>query len=544
MASADAVAGPDPNQLLLQSVIESSATANNPNQATLRNAKTTPLTPEENAQQAWKHQKNSKYENVLYPYLKAKEARPIHDDEFRDLQSNILNSGQIFRFLKPRYRFFVTFNSKTARDLPFGLPRLPPIYPISPRAKLAHLLMAPVGLISDFAPAKISKFKTKPRGGTVGFLRSQDKNGVFIGYQLTDSAGAHVTESLVWLEDGNTADILMSKARAAHTRFVTETSAKKEQHLRDLHEWGQEQRLWEWELFRRARAFYGHVVWPKGRDAEGKTTRPSKQEIQQLSYQEAISHQLITVARGGTVAAMRPAELEAVSGRDEVARADLSPFPRAPSPTLSMSSDVSMDDAPDFPEWTFSLSRDNLLDFLDQSVEQFGDFANVAEARRKARMYWWRQFPGARDDLLDFIEGYFGDTDSMTLDSREAENEWWATRAEAYPFDDGSSDEDEDEDKEKQGDIPPPDNSGLHDDWEFKMNRVNLRRFIHTRSSELKDPLEKIRRQRNARETWWGNFPVARENLDDYILDHAVTSGDIGKVETEWWASNEHAAGA
>ncbi|RJE21485.1 hypothetical protein PHISCL_06180 [Aspergillus sclerotialis] len=79
---------------------------------------------------------------------------------------NILNSGQAFRFTKPRYRFFVTVNSNANGTLPFPLQTLPSKYPTYPTAALAQL-MKPIGIISDYTPAKTTKDNDKPRGGSV-----------------------------------------------------------------------------------------------------------------------------------------------------------------------------------------------------------------------------------------------------------------------------------------------------------------------------------------------------------------------------------------
>ena len=64
------------------------------------------------------------------------------------LQTNILNSVQVFRFTKLRHRLFLTVNKKTGMDLPFPLPGLPL------RLSIASLLMKPIGIISDYTPAK------------------------------------------------------------------------------------------------------------------------------------------------------------------------------------------------------------------------------------------------------------------------------------------------------------------------------------------------------------------------------------------------------
>ncbi|RJE26473.1 hypothetical protein PHISCL_01183 [Aspergillus sclerotialis] len=122
------------------------------------------LTQEENAQEVWRNQRNNQHENILYPYVRTKKARPIREEEFRDLQTNILNSGQAFSFTKPRYRFFVTVNSNTNETLPFPLQTLTPEYPPDPTAALAHLLMKPIGIISDYTQAKTTKYNNKPRG--------------------------------------------------------------------------------------------------------------------------------------------------------------------------------------------------------------------------------------------------------------------------------------------------------------------------------------------------------------------------------------------
>ncbi|RJE25750.1 hypothetical protein PHISCL_01938 [Aspergillus sclerotialis] len=49
-----------------------------------------------------------------------------------------------------------------------------------------------VGIVSDYTPAKTTRYNHKPRGGSVAFLRAQDKVGLYNGYQLTDDAGARV----------------------------------------------------------------------------------------------------------------------------------------------------------------------------------------------------------------------------------------------------------------------------------------------------------------------------------------------------------------
>lgn len=41
-----------------------------------------------------------------------KKPQPMEDNEFRDLQTIIINSGQAFRFTKPRYRFFITIDTR------------------------------------------------------------------------------------------------------------------------------------------------------------------------------------------------------------------------------------------------------------------------------------------------------------------------------------------------------------------------------------------------------------------------------------------------
>ncbi|RJE24254.1 hypothetical protein PHISCL_03414 [Aspergillus sclerotialis] len=275
---------PDLNQLLREAITDKNANAIDPSRTALSRLNPLPLTQEQNAQEVWRAQRNNIYENILHPYLMTKKPREIQDSEFRDLQTNILNSGQVFRFTDPRYRFFVTVNTKKGMELPFTLPELPPKYPSNPRSSLAHLLMKPIGIISDYAPAKTSKYGIKPRGGTTAFLKAQDKAGIYAGYQFTGDAGARIVESLIWFSKGYTTDALNSMAEAAHREFITAKTEADTSHKEELRRWGEQQRIWEWNLFRYARAYYGHLRWPVGLDPQGNISSPSREEIENLQY--------------------------------------------------------------------------------------------------------------------------------------------------------------------------------------------------------------------------------------------------------------------
>ncbi|RJE26477.1 hypothetical protein PHISCL_01187 [Aspergillus sclerotialis] len=126
---------------------------------------------------------NNNYINVLPTKESKGTVQRIYDEEIRDKRNNILNSGKDYVYTYGRYRAFllVDEDNKDNQVLPgpeYDIPTPPLPIPRANRNSLTHLLMTPIGIISDIVPAKITK-NTVSNRGRVTYLRANDHNGAY-----------------------------------------------------------------------------------------------------------------------------------------------------------------------------------------------------------------------------------------------------------------------------------------------------------------------------------------------------------------------------
>lgn len=237
---------------------------------------TPPLTQAQLQQQMWASQIRNDYMNVPPTMGLDRKGPKIHDEHFRDENNNIINSGRLFIFAHPRYRWFLTGNP------PFTISWCPE-FPRIDRADLTHLRMTQIGVAVD--PTEDPDVANKTM--VIAYLRVNEADGIYTGWSIVDRQGNPVPGRVMHFQGCTEADYnrIARKSYWSHVRARVRASRK---HGHILKAWGRQRRHWEWELFKLGREHYHQVPWPRGLK-DGVVSKPTPNELRDLKYHDVIS---------------------------------------------------------------------------------------------------------------------------------------------------------------------------------------------------------------------------------------------------------------